>query len=673
VRQFVAATILACAVILRSTVAQLDHLNARVLAFVLKRLPAAATGDVCWVAVAGGGGAHPVAVCPLRPAGVGHAVFTLGKGPRIYATVTDGDPSAIGAILARLEAEDFGAGAGETAGRFEDAAMREAGRVGVALLPASASRFHAGLRDRVKVDDRVFPISIVHFLDEEEMAWAEQHGVGLLRERFRACGRNLLRFAGPRPAGAADATPPLPAPERPRDSSNPRRSRGAGPLSTRHLAARLGAKLHQGNSMSRRGWTVTLAGMGLNLALGILYAWSVFSKQLVETVEKGGFGWTKMQATLPYTVAIAFFAIMMIPAGRLQDRVGPRVIASAGGVLTGLGLLVASLSGPGSVLPAVIGFGVLGGSGFGLGYAAATPAAVKWFPPEKKGLITGLVVAGFGVAPVYIAPLSKHLLVTYGAATSFRILGAGFLVAATAFAQFIRNPPEQLLVKKDAVATALATVRPEKTWRDMVRTPAFWSLWLRYACAATAGLMIIGHMAKIVSVQSGNTIKIGFVFVALLACFNAAGRVIAGVVSDYVGRVVTIGLVCVLQALAMFLFSGFTTIGGFIVGAAVVGFSYGACLSLFPATVADAWGTKNLGLNYGILFTAWGVGGVVGPMLAGWIADRTGSYAGAYNVAGALLAFAFILTTLSYIEVSVKIPDREITVRLGKRTDSEAA
>ena len=119
--------------------------------------------------------------------------------------------------------------------------------------------------------------------------------------------------------------------------------------------------------------------------------------------------------------------------------------------------------------------------------------------------------------------------------------------------------------------------------------------------------------AKIVAVQSGNTVKIGFVFVALLACFNAAGRVVAGVVSDYVGRVVTIGLVCVFQALAMFLFSNFTSIGGFVVGAAVVGFSYGACLSLFPATVADAWGTKNLGLNYGILFTAWGVGGVFGP------------------------------------------------------------
>ena len=422
--------------------------------------------------------------------------------------------------------------------------------------------------------------------------------------------------------------------------------------------------------MRRRGWIVTLAGMGLNLALGILYAWSVFSKQLTEAVDKGGFGWTKTQATLPYTIAIACFALMMVPAGRLQDRLGPRLVASAGGLLTGLGLIVASFATPQQVLPALIGFGLLAGTGFGLGYAAATPAAVKWFPPEKKGLITGLVVAGFGVAPVYIAPLSKHLLATYGVSASFRILGIAFLVTATAFAQFIRNPATP---PSQARPGAAAAPRVDKTWRDMLRTPAFYSLYIQYACAATAGLMIIGHMAKIVAVQSGNTIKIGFVFVALLASFNAGGRIVAGIISDYVGRVVTIALVCVLQALAMFLFSGFSSIGGFIVASGVVGFCYGACLSLFPATAADYWGTKNLGLNYGILFTAWGVGGVIGPTLAGRIADATGSYAAAYNIAGGLLMFAFLLAAIGYVNVSVSVPERAITIQLGKRSSPPPA
>ena len=415
--------------------------------------------------------------------------------------------------------------------------------------------------------------------------------------------------------------------------------------------------------MNRKGWIVTLAGMGLNLALGILYAWSVFSKQLVETVDKGGFGWTKTQATLPYTLAIAVFGVMMIPAGRLQDKLGPRVVASIGGILTGVGLIIASLSTSESILPAVIGFGLFAGTGFGLGYAAATPAAVKWFPPEKKGLITGLVVAGFGIAPVYIAPLSKHLLVTYGVAASFRILGIAFLVIATAFAQFIRNPEKPAASAKPPVPGAAARV--DGTWRDMLKSRMFYMLWIQYACAATAGLMIIGHMAKIVSVQSGNTIKIGFVFVALLAVFNASGRIVAGIISDRIGRVVTLGIVCIMQASAMFFFPSFTTIGGFILGSAVVGFSYGSCLSIFPSATADQWGTKNMGLNYGALFTAWGVGGVVGPMLAGKIADATGSYAGAYNIAGVLLMFAFVLAMLSYIEVSFDVEQRALTIKLG--------
>jgi MFS family permease len=414
--------------------------------------------------------------------------------------------------------------------------------------------------------------------------------------------------------------------------------------------------------MNRRGWIVVLAGTGLNLALGILYAWSVFSKQLVETVEKGGFGWTKTQATLPYTLAIAAFAVMMIPAGRLQDKVGPRIVASAGGVLTGLGLIVASFASPSLVWPAVIGFGVLAGAGFGLGYSSANPAAVKWFPPEKKGLITGIVVGGFGIAPVYIAPLSKHLLGEYGIPSAFRILGVAFLVVATACAQFIRNPEKPAASLKPAAAGAKAA---DATWRDMLKSPMFYLLWVQYVCAATAGLMIIGHMAKIVSVQSAGAIKVGFVFVALLAIFNASGRIIAGVISDKIGRVVTLGIVCIMQASAMFFFPSFNSIGGFIVGSAIVGFSYGSCLSIFPAATADNWGTKNMGLNYGILFTGWGVGGVLGPLLAGKIADSTGSYVGAYNIAGLLVMAAFVLAMFSYIEVSVSPSQRSVTIKLG--------
>ncbi|MBA4371823.1 MAG: oxalate:formate antiporter [Thermodesulfovibrio sp.] len=424
--------------------------------------------------------------------------------------------------------------------------------------------------------------------------------------------------------------------------------------------------------MQNKGWLVVGAGTGLNLALGVLYAWSIFSKQFTEALDKGGFGWTKTEATLPYTLAIACFAVMMIPAGRLQDRFGPRVVASCGAVLTGIGLIITSFGTPSSILPALLGFGVFAGMGIGLGYASATPAAVKWFPPEKKGLITGLVVAGFGLAPVYIAPLSKYLLATYGISNSFRILGLAFLVTSTIFAQFINNPeavgsgqPGSRNKKKPG--NAVSPGSGDYSWREMVRTREFYLLYIQYACAATAGLMIIGHLAKIVAVQSGNTIKIGFLFVALLAIFNAGGRVVAGIVSDYIGRVVTIAFVCIMQSLIMFFYPQFTTTTAFILGSAMVGFNYGACLSLFPATTADNWGTKNLGLNYGILFTAWGVGGVVGPMLAGKIADITGRYHLAYYIAGTLLMLAAFLAMVSYAGFSVKVGEGEVTIKLSKK------
>jgi nitrate/nitrite transporter NarK len=421
------------------------------------------------------------------------------------------------------------------------------------------------------------------------------------------------------------------------------------------------------SAFTKKGWVVTLAGVGLNLALGILYAWSIFSKQLTEPLARGGFGWTRTQATMPYTIAIACFAFMMVPAGRLQDKLGPRLIASAGAVLTGIGLVVASFATPSSSLPALLGFGLLAGTGFGLGYAAATPAAVKWFPPGKKGLVTGLVVAGFGLAPVYIAPLSKVLLGAHGIAYSFRVLGIAFLVVTLALSQLIVNPEKPLNVAAPGSPAAGGGAGSDATWRDMIRTPDFWSLWLQYACAATAGLMIIGHLAKIVAAQSGNAIQGGFLLVALLAVFNASGRIVAGVASDRIGRTVTLVSVFLLQASNMVFFSGFSTFTGFVVGSAVVGFSYGACLSLFPATAADRWGTKNLGLNYGILFTAWGVGGVFGPVLAGRIADATGSYELAYQIAAGLLVAASLLAMLSYVAVSVNLPEGEITIKVGKR------
>ncbi len=406
--------------------------------------------------------------------------------------------------------------------------------------------------------------------------------------------------------------------------------------------------------MNRRGWLVTFSGMGLNLALGVLYAWSVFGKQLTDSLDKGGFGWSKTSAALPYTVGIAFFAGMMVPAGRLQDKFGPRIVATIGALLTGLGLVVTSFASPENILPALLGFGVMAGTGIGLGYASATPAAVKWFPPEKKGLITGIVVSGFGLASVYIAPVSRFLLGACGINSAFMILGIAFAVITFIIAQFIKDPPAPTVSLNQRGSNNGNNFKVDYSWSEMLKTRTFYLLWIEFACGAMAGLMIIGHLAKIVTVQSGNAIQIGFIFVALLAIFNAGGRLIAGFASDRIGRLKTVLMVCLSQAVVMFFFSKISTIFTFVVGSAVVGFSYGACLSLFPSTCADYWGTKNLGLNYGILFTAWGVGGVFGPILAGKIADASGNYNVAYIISASLMIFAAILTFFT------RAPKREI-------------
>jgi OFA family oxalate/formate antiporter-like MFS transporter len=409
--------------------------------------------------------------------------------------------------------------------------------------------------------------------------------------------------------------------------------------------------------MSRKGWLVTFSGTGLNLALGTLYAWSVFGKQFTEAIDKGGFGWSKTAAAMPYSIAIGVFALMMIPAGRLQDKLGPGIIATIGAILMAAGMIVTSLSTPGNALPAIIGFGILAGTGIGFGYASATPAAVKWFPPEKKGLIAGIVVAGFGLASVYVAPVSQYLLGSYGVSKSFLILGIAFGIVTLIITRFIKNPPSPVAAKPNpAQAKAAPASQNDYTWKEMMKTPTFYLLWLEFTCGALAGLMIIGHLAKIVAVQSNNTIKLGFIFVALLAVFNAGGRVLAGALSDKIGRIRTIFIVSVGQAIIMFLFSGASAITGFVVGSAIIGICYGSCLSLFPSACGDYWGMKNLGMNYGILFTAYGIGGIFGPILAGRIADSTGNYSMAYTIAAGLMILAAVLTFFTKAPAKKTVP-----------------
>ena len=398
------------------------------------------------------------------------------------------------------------------------------------------------------------------------------------------------------------------------------------------------------NESSSQGWIVTFAGTGINLALGVLYSWSVIAKALTKEWQ-----WSASDASLPYAVACGVFALVMVFAGRAQDKIGPRLVATLGGVCAGLGLIISSFGSKGNITPIVIGFGLLIGAGMGLGYASATPPAVKWFPPYKKGLITGLVVSGFGLASVYISPLTNFLLGSMGINKTFMTLGIAFFIAIVILAQFLKNPPAGYIPAGMPVVGSAKhrAARHEYDWHEMIKTPQFYLLWLMFAFGSFAGLMIIGHMAKIAAKQLPGVTALGFILVAILAIGNAGGRILAGVISDKLGRTRTLLIFFILQAVFMGLLAQANTSLLLMVAALVIGMAYGANLSLFPSTTADFFGTKNMGVNYGLVFTSWGVGGVFGAMVAGKIVDTTGSYNTAFVVAAVLCVCGAALTFIT--------------------------
>lgn len=421
-------------------------------------------------------------------------------------------------------------------------------------------------------------------------------------------------------------------------------------------------------TVENHGWQVTFAGMGINLALGILYTWSVISKDVPEE-----WGWDETSKALPYMFACLIFSLVMVPAGRMQDKFGPRVIATVGGVLVGLGFIVASMTT--SLTGFIVGFGVLAGAGIGFGYASTMPCAIKWFPPEKTGLIAGIVVSGFGLASVYTAPLAKWLTATYSLQVMMRVLGIGFLVVVVSLAQFLKAPHKVMQwikeygdvgrIKREAMEKEKAlsegtevTLEKKKDYTpgEMLKTIQFYMLWFMYACGAGAGLMIISKLAAIALIQAG--IKLGFVLVAVLAVGNGGGRILAGMLSDKIGRKATMFICFVLQAVLIVLISQakavenaagelqYNILANMVILAvisALIGANYGANLALFPSITKDYYGLKNFGVNYGLIFTAWGIGGFMLSFLAGKMYDIHHTFTIAYYGAASLLIIAAVM------------------------------
>jgi len=413
---------------------------------------------------------------------------------------------------------------------------------------------------------------------------------------------------------------------------------------------------------TNKGWQVTMAGLGINLALGVLYAWSIFKGAIKSSIEKGGpdaFNWSLSSINDPYALCCLVFAFAMIVAGKCQDKLGPARTALIGGLFVGSGFTLLSFSN--SYAAWLIGFGVLAGAGFGFGYAAATPPALKWFSSTKTGVIAGTVVAGFGLAPVYIAPLASYLLNTYGIQKSMMFLGIGFTIAVCGLSFLLVNPPQGFVptepVKKDDGKPVAKPVHNANVG-EMMRSPKFYLLWATFFIGSGAGLMVIGSVAVLAKKSMGS---MAFVAVAIMAIGNASGRVVAGILSDKIGRKATLSIMLGFQALLMFaaipiVGSGSGTL--LVILASFIGFNYGSNLCLFPSFAKDFWGFKNYGLNYGVLFTAWGVGGFVMGRASEMINAMPGGLNKSFILAGTLCALGTVVTFFlrQGQPVEVKVP-----------------
>ncbi len=388
-------------------------------------------------------------------------------------------------------------------------------------------------------------------------------------------------------------------------------------------------------------WWIVIGALLIQLSLGAIYAWSVFRKPLESALNI-----TSTQASLPFSFVLIFFALATVLGGRLQDKLGPKIVAIIGGVLLATGMIIASFARNITLL--VIAYGIISGIGIGFAYVCPISAGVKWFP-DKRGLITGLAVAGFGAGALIVGPLARAMIDALGAFLTFRYLGIAYLALITIGAMLLRNPPPGYKPAgwNPPQPAAGTPARTDFSAGEMLTTVQFWLIWLTYFAGCAAGLMIIGQTSPIAQEMAKFSKETAAVGVSVLAIFNAFGRIFWGRMSDSIGRKRALFLMFLINAIAIlgyFLIPTAPFI--FWIGIALVGSSFGGYLAIYPAVTADYYGTKNSGINYGLVFTAYGVGGLLSNIFAPRIKEITGNYNAAFIITAALCLIAMLIVLL---------------------------
>jgi OFA family oxalate/formate antiporter-like MFS transporter len=388
-------------------------------------------------------------------------------------------------------------------------------------------------------------------------------------------------------------------------------------------------------------WLLASAAVLLQLALGAVYAWSTFSKALQKD---NAFHLTKAEAAVPFSVTIGMIFLGTYLGGRIQDKKGPRVVALTGGVVYAVGVLLAGLSnGRGQFWLLILGYGVIAGFGLGLGYIVPVTMLQKWFP-DKRGLITGIAVGGFGFGAVLTSPVAQRLVDHYKSVPtrSFLWLGVAYLIMALVGASFFRNPPAGYQVPGWQPATAGPVISTDRDYQpgEALRTPRWYVLTAILALNVTAGIALISVASSAAADIAGYSAAAAATFTGVMGLFNGAGRVFWGWLSEHTGRMLAFMGMLAIQGVCLLILPHATAPALFAILAALVYLCYGGGFGTMPATAADYFGLRNAGSIYGLMIVGWSIGGVVGPLLvAGLINGK--NYTTAFTTV-AVLAFAAV-------------------------------
>jgi OFA family oxalate/formate antiporter-like MFS transporter len=387
-------------------------------------------------------------------------------------------------------------------------------------------------------------------------------------------------------------------------------------------------------------WHIALAGVFMQIALGGVYAWSVFRVPLAKQ-----FGWSISEVTLTFTISIFVLGIAAFFGGLWLNRKGPRVVALTGGALYGLGVFLAGFSNKLSWL--YLSYGLIGGIGLGFAYIVPVAVLVKWFP-DRRGLITGIAVGGFGAGALITAPVATRLIQSVGVLNTFAYLGIAYLIVTVATGFFMRNPPEGWRPEKWRPTPSQTSQRAGSDYNlsEALKTWQWYALWLLLFLNTCAGISIISQEAPIFQELTGVTAVAAAGMVGLVSIGNAVGRVFWALASDLVTRRMTFVVMFVVQAILFWLLPNSQAALVMTIVAFIVLMCYGGGFGTMPAFVADYFGSRNVGPIYGLMLTAWGAASAFGPLLIAHMRQVSGSYGGALHIIAGVMAASVLVPIL---------------------------